>query len=521
VRKLQQEITIFHLHLTKQIKMQSHVRKKHPAEMAVPMNKRALASALKMHPSGVTGQFPQPFRPGMSSGPGKHRSNSGLEDPFNDTEYSSTTNGSVSQSSTVDRLRHYDADVHDGRASKKTYSVNDAQSQDENEDTQLAGDYGFDGNGQVEMTPPIDEDLLATQAASLGYKLMDKSDPQEFSNNGHEGQWPEAMNGAPSDDPDETSSEPSDRGYEDESERGEERQPRSRRAPNVQSTQQRLQRGAFTHAQSPELDYGMEHMQEVNKDYRANAGRIQAEQEEQRRREEHDIATAMQTPKNPALQPQEKQQGKKRKEPSQNGATAVFVNVTPEAPRPLAKLHQQTLTHRGSSTTPMDRESPQLPIPSLSDIVPSRGVEPTAKTVQLDYSEKILKNMTFDNLAKEHFDNDPAIERTISTAAEPLENRLSTVASATHIEQQHLFATMTMQDWQASGEWFKEQFASLNERMLQSRAKRRQIAHTFEAEVAARYEAVIQETNSYSKALEGMNSSGRLVLEHGTPKRGR
>jgi len=143
--------------------------------------------------------------------------------------------------------------------------------------------------------------------------------------------------------------------------------------------------------------------------------------------------------------------------------------------------------------------------------------------LDLDFDRKKLKNMDFKSLLNESFDQPtPApAESSTSDGNMALSQRLTAAIALAPDQQEQFLALLSLQQWQESGQWFQEQFAAINERMIKSRDKRREIAKAFEAEVAQRHDAVVKETETYGAALKGMMQSGEVVLQQGTPHRKR
>ena len=146
-----------------------------------------------------------------------------------------------------------------------------------------------------------------------------------------------------------------------------------------------------------------------------------------------------------------------------------------------------------------------------------------AKQLDLDFDRKKLKKMDFKSLLSESFDQPTSAPAESSTSGDnvALSQRLTAAIALAPDQQEQFLALLSLQQWQESGQWFQEQFAAINERMIKSRDKRREIAKAFEAEVAQRHDAVVKETETYCAALKGMMQSGEVVLQQGTPHRKR
>ena len=145
-------------------------------------------------------------------------------------------------------------------------------------------------------------------------------------------------------------------------------------------------------------------------------------------------------------------------------------------------------------------------------------------TEKLDYDLQSLMAMDYQILKDEPLDKDPqekhsVLSETKSSALLP--ERLGHVAKLSNGEQAFFFASLSMDEWEESGDWFTQQFSLLKDKMRHSRQERRRIAQGFESEVAARYTAVSKEQQSTEDALRQMKENGRLVVQRSTPKRKR
>lgn len=138
-----------------------------------------------------------------------------------------------------------------------------------------------------------------------------------------------------------------------------------------------------------------------------------------------------------------------------------------------------------------------------------------------DHPQEALRSMKYEDLATESFDHDPSAQTTSLDVLHklPLPQRLSHMLCQQSQEQGQFLASLPLQQWQESGEWFKEEIAKLNERMMESRNKRREISRRYENDVEQRYNEVMKERSIYEKALHGMAFSGQTVITEGTPRR--
>jgi len=145
------------------------------------------------------------------------------------------------------------------------------------------------------------------------------------------------------------------------------------------------------------------------------------------------------------------------------------------------------------------------------------------RALDTDYPHEALRSMKYEVLAAESFDHDPGAPAKSLDAFDklPLPERLSHMLRQQPLDQGHFLASLPLQQWQESGDWFKGEFVKLNERMIESRSKRRDISRQYEDSIAKRYDEVMNERSVYEKALRSMAFSGHNVIMEGTPRRKR
>lgn len=216
--------------------------------------------------------------------------------------------------------------------------------------------------------------------------------------------------------------------------------------------------------------------------------------------------------------------------PAMSVPREVPVNVEakvnkPEAARKLfSPIPDQVIPQRPASTglpnrtfEPMNTLTAHFP-----EMHPIQSPLPQKRRVtELDYTPEQLQSMEFETLAGQSFDFDPSRtempEDDYDDAS--LRKTLADMLSRQPNDQGHFLSALSFQQWQKSGEWFNKEFAQLNERMVESRSKRREIAHKYENIIAKRHEEVVKERAVYDKALKGMGRSGQHVIAEGTPRR--
>ncbi|POR32289.1 Uncharacterized protein TPAR_07514 [Tolypocladium paradoxum] len=132
-----------------------------------------------------------------------------------------------------------------------------------------------------------------------------------------------------------------------------------------------------------------------------------------------------------------------------------------------------------------------------------------------DYDDKILNCMTYQDLQNEPFDMDPA--RTTGQnghdAFSKLPLKLEQYRQQGAKEQHHMFSTMSMDEWETSGDWFVDQFTDIMTRLRDARRSKRRMIQGFENEAAAREEAVRLRSETIDRKLAKMRQDGQRVVE--------
>lgn len=132
-----------------------------------------------------------------------------------------------------------------------------------------------------------------------------------------------------------------------------------------------------------------------------------------------------------------------------------------------------------------------------------------------DYDDKILTCMTYQDLQDEPFDMDPA--RTTGQnghdSFSKLPLKLEQYRQQGAKEQHHMFSTMSMDDWETSGDWFVDQFTDTMNRLRDARRSKRRMIQGFENEAAAREEAVRLRAETIDRKLAKMRQDGQRVVE--------
>lgn len=132
-----------------------------------------------------------------------------------------------------------------------------------------------------------------------------------------------------------------------------------------------------------------------------------------------------------------------------------------------------------------------------------------------DYNDTILGTKTFSELQEEPFDLDPTKTVVLSgdgSDGDNLSKRLGKIQTQPEKDQKTYFGTMPLDEWEASGDWFVDQFSSLMNRFKDARKEKRRLVQDFETEAARREEAVRLRANAIDDKLVKMRQDGQRVV---------
>lgn len=148
------------------------------------------------------------------------------------------------------------------------------------------------------------------------------------------------------------------------------------------------------------------------------------------------------------------------------------------------------------------------------------GHETQTQSVELDYEPDVLYGKDLTALRDEPFDVDPRVAS--RTDAVPpgttLSDQVSAVFKLEAEQQREFFASLSLDQWEDAGDWFREQFSVMLVRMKQARREKRDLVHRFEDEIERRFDSVVKKRKLTENALAGMRSSGQQVLQN-TPQK--
>ncbi|KAG5979532.1 hypothetical protein E4U55_005067 [Claviceps digitariae] len=133
----------------------------------------------------------------------------------------------------------------------------------------------------------------------------------------------------------------------------------------------------------------------------------------------------------------------------------------------------------------------------------------------LDYDDKVLSSMTYQDLQGEPFDVVPQLPGMLNghdSAASKLVTRLEQFQQQGEREQLQFFSHMTIEEWENAGDWFVDQFTDIMSRLRQARRNKRKMVAAFEMEASEREEAIRSRTDAIDKKLTKMKQDGQRVV---------
>jgi hypothetical protein len=188
---------------------------------------------------------------------------------------------------------------------------------------------------------------------------------------------------------------------------------------------------------------------------------------------------------------------------------------TPRAhrqPQPQPQPQPLPLQNKHVDEIPLGRTgSRRLKEPSSKELSSSRK-----RRQSLDYNDAELHAMSYSELRAQDFDFDPqaaALQQTTLPAGGTIEERLEHYRTKGSLAQHEFFTRLSMDEWDEAGDWFLEQFGGVMQRFKKARKAKRQLIQQFEAEIAAREEAVRAKIEGIGRTLEDLKQEGQTMME--------
>lgn len=143
------------------------------------------------------------------------------------------------------------------------------------------------------------------------------------------------------------------------------------------------------------------------------------------------------------------------------------------------------------------------------------------REAQLDYDPQQLFAMDYKVLKAQSFDEDPNREKfelQEGAADHSLSAKLSIVSTFHPEDQSRFFASLSINEWEETGDWFLTRFGEFIGKLKTARQQKRQAAGLFEDEIERREKSISRKRKQTEEALSEMRESGGRVLQ-GTPKK--
>ncbi|KAI9167092.1 hypothetical protein HJFPF1_03213 [Paramyrothecium foliicola] len=181
-----------------------------------------------------------------------------------------------------------------------------------------------------------------------------------------------------------------------------------------------------------------------------------------------------------------------------------------------AELEEPQSTPKAPRTKPPPQKSlmeSSMPVTKASR---DEGPEKKRRRGSPDYDDKVLSSMAYSQLQNEAFDHNPAAVTAQSSSEAKADDYASMLARyfpKSETEQRNMFANMSIHDWEASGDWFIDQFADLMHKLRDARQEKRRVVRTFEDEIAHREESVRMRSDIIDRKLIKMKQDGQRVVE--------
>ena len=147
----------------------------------------------------------------------------------------------------------------------------------------------------------------------------------------------------------------------------------------------------------------------------------------------------------------------------------------------------------------------------------------------LDYTPEQLNNMTYTDLATEPFDQNPpsffsenSLTKRLPSPTLPIATRLQAVYDSSTSRAalaKTLFASMSIEVYDESGDVLLEKFSDLVERLKQARRAKRKACVAMEEEIAMREKWVRRKRTCVEDGLGQLRSTGMSVIRPRTGKK--
>lgn len=201
----------------------------------------------------------------------------------------------------------------------------------------------------------------------------------------------------------------------------------------------------------------------------------------------------------------------------------VEAQRTPKAARQLVPTQKTLMPQKSHRTVavqksqkPLSSQKALLQESSLPRHGSVHGAGHRKRRLSADYDDSILASMRYSDLQKEGFDHDPArvaVQTTTLPSGGTLEEKLAYYKAKDENNQHHFFTQMSVHEWDASGDWFLEQFGNIVQQMKECRRSKRVMVERYETEISNREEAVRTKIEGIGRTLAGLRKDGEGMMK--------
>jgi hypothetical protein len=169
-----------------------------------------------------------------------------------------------------------------------------------------------------------------------------------------------------------------------------------------------------------------------------------------------------------------------------------------------------------TASIPTNKSSSYVESPK-DEAGPTRSIAKNARVI-LDYDPQVLKAMSYTDLDKQPFEEDPRTSNTVPPVDEhgiplTLHQRLGNLSRMKEEDVRAMFSCQKDQEWEETGAWFIGQFETQIRRLMDIRQERRMIALKFEMEVKRRQAAVATKMDDVEQELQYLKAGGKDLME--------
>lgn len=141
----------------------------------------------------------------------------------------------------------------------------------------------------------------------------------------------------------------------------------------------------------------------------------------------------------------------------------------------------------------------------------------------LDYDHEALMGMSYEQLEKESFDNDPRAGPSVLSEdmdKKPFVDRLEFVHKNFDAGKQSIFfQRLPITEWEDAGDWFLDKFSAIINRTKELRQTKRKLAREFENEIEKRHRHVSKKQHQVKEAMDQMKMRGEDLVRSPRPKK--